>query len=956
MAAVQHPEDANGTGDEPQTEPTTEPRPRMTARSGRADTADLVLPSASPDETKPLPTVDEPEPESPSAQTMALPVLDEAPVVPDTNEPSTTVPESEATPSTDETAVDPPTADAPGTAETDADEHHLGASQAGIEQPGTGAEPFSPDKSHAALPSTEVADTDESDAGELDTDPLVTQQVSAEPSSPSISRRADVAGSDEAGTNQLGADQAGAEQPDADAELFVPDEPQPDAELFGSDEPQLGEAGAALPGANATDAEQVSADGTLALPVVEGPERLGELVDEVYVPLIGVYEELESRLRERSTSGGRPVGWAAHLEAMRSFREGRVTGDWDELAEFLVEGRVGARTRVVEVDDDEAEVATARAAVLEGGERVLLLAPTVELAERVVEAVGDEVFALKVEATAPDQADVGTIMDIEPPPNPEVEPAPAGIVRGATVSLGGDAWRKAWRAEAKQLQRELLWLEQWPRDTEVLDKVKAKHERFGERMAAEIERLEQELSTLRTEAAQAEQAITESHEERDRLAEEAERLAGETAEPRAEAERLQALADTAAAEAGEHTRTADEAYARCVALDQEAARCQAELEEARRAEASLVQELARAQEDLPRATEEAERLNSAATDAEAEWHTRYYRLKSAESTLAAQRRKLTFGQRLHVSAPPPRLEELRIDVKTQAREAEEAATRARQATEVAERAAAHHAGLARFISEGGAGLAAAQAAQERLTAHLSRLAADRESATTAHREQARQAAEAVDVATQASMAARQAQQVARQAEEQLAVAYRAHRDAVAAAEHAGARAETAAQQAAAAANGLAQRRAESERELVALRTEIDTAAEAEARSREKVQEICGTQSITEHQSRAMARIEELSGHLEGTELPVQLLLDKAGLVGGTPETVGASPVITMDYDTLVVVGAARLNDADLLVGAVHARNQVLIGAPGQTPPEYAEYVEIADADRLTQSPFTRAIA
>ncbi|KAB2348563.1 coiled-coil domain-containing protein [Actinomadura rudentiformis] len=641
---------------------------------------------------------------------------------------------------------------------------------------------------------------------------------------------------------------------------------------------------------------------------------------------------------------------------MRSFREARVSGDWEELARFLLEGQAGEHTRLIEVGDDEAEVAAAREAVLEGGAKVLLLAPTVELADRVAQAVGDVVFVLEVDEAAPVQANVGTVIDVEPPTNPEAEPAPAGIIPGAVVKAAGEAWRKAWRAEAKQLQRELLWLEQWPRDAEVLNKVKAAYERLGQEVKAELERLEQELNDLRTEATLAEQAIADVHEERDRLAAEEQRLVEETAGPRAEAERLQALADAAAAEAGEHTRIADEAYARCVALDQEAARCQTELQEARQAEASLVQELTKAQGELPQATEEAERLNNAATDAEAEWHARYYRLKSAESALAAQRRKLTLGQRLHVSAPPAKLEELRIDVKTQTREAENASIRARQAHEAAERAVTHHAGLVRFISEGGSGLAAARAAQERLTADLARLAAERESATAAHREQARQAAESVDIATQASMAARQAQQVARQAEEQLAVAYRAHRDAVTAAEEAEARAESLAQQAAAAATGLERRRAESERELEALRAEIDTAAEAEARSQANVRQICGTESIAAHQSKAMARIEELSGYLEATELSGQLLLEMAGLVCGTPETIGASPVVTTQYDTLVVVGAGRLNDADLLVGAVHARNRVLIGVPGQKPPEYAEYADFGDTERLTQSPFERAIS
>ncbi|MEU5875936.1 hypothetical protein [Spirillospora sp. NPDC047279] len=682
-------------------------------------------------------------------------------------------------------------------------------------------------------------------------------------------------------------------------------------------------------------------------------------MDGVYGPLIGIYERLEGVLRERSGAGARPVGWAAHLEAMRSFRERRVAGDWEALVRLMVDPSE-ARARVVEVAGGGAEVAAAREAVLADEGRVLLLAPNAETVDQVLRDLGDEVLAVRVDGVVP-QADMATVMDIEPPTRPEAEPAPAGVFRGAVVRPG-DAWRKVWKAEAKNLQRELLLLEQWPRDRMAFAHLQEQHERLGERLAAEIEGLTAELQRTREEAAAAEDAIGGIHADRDRLAAEEARLAEEAAGPRAEAARLHGLAEAAAGEAGEHTRVADEAYARCAAIDQQTARSQGELQEARRAEESLGDELTKARAELPRATEETERLNAAATDAEARWHTGYYRLKSAESALAAQRRKLTLGQRLHVSSMPPRIEELRAEVKAQSRQADEAAKQAREANEAAERAVTNRAGLVRFISEGGSGLAAAQAAQERLNAEIHRLAGEREAAVAAHREQAHRAAESVDRATQASMAARHAHQVFRQAEERLAAAQRSHQGAVAAAEQAEAQAATAAGRAAEIAGVLDRRSGESETELAALRAEVDAAAETEARSREMARRICGAEPDDEvlagHQRTVMRRIEQLSAADAGPA--AQALLDESRLVCGTPEAVGASPVSTSGFDTLVVVGAGRLNDADVLVGAVHASDWVLIGVPGERPPEYAEYAAVLterdDTGHLLRGPFDRAVA
>jgi hypothetical protein len=695
------------------------------------------------------------------------------------------------------------------------------------------------------------------------------------------------------------------------------------------------------------------ADETLALP--ELPEEppapvaavavpaaeLRALIRDVYGPLTEVYEQLEQRLRERD---GAVVGWATHLEALRALREERVAGDWEELARLLVAPASAARAQMYRSGD--ADAAILRQAVEAGG-RVLVLAPTAAGVEQALAAC-PEVFAVRVDPVQAESTD---------------DAAPEAAVSGALLRPVGDAWQQAWRAEAKLLQRDLLWLEQWPRDASALKVLHEAHERGEARTAAEINQLAAQLEQLREQIGAAEQAVEEAEEERKRLAEEEGPLAKAVTAPRAEADRLQKLAERAAAAAQEETRAADQAWALCTEIDEQASRAQAELSAALQREQALTEELVRAREELPRATEEAERLAAEAADAAADGHARYYRLVSAESALAAQRRKRTLSQRLHVSAAPPELEQLRAEVKARAREADEAAARARQAKEAAEQAEMHRAGLDGFVSGGGAQLTAARAAQEKLNADLTRLAAEREAATTEHQERARRAAEAVDLATQASTEARHAEQHARHAEERLAAARLAHQEAVNAAERARLESVAAIERVQSASAELERLRADAETQRAEREAEIEVATQTEARSRENIRQICGVDPteappglLASHQNRAMQQIELLTGYLETPDplLPVPDLLAKAELICGTPVALAAAPLAGVDFETLVALDAGRLNDGDFLIGAVRARNWLLIGDPDHRPPVYADYGPAAE--RLADGPFGRAAA
>jgi hypothetical protein len=524
--------------------------------------------------------------------------------------------------------------------------------------------------------------------------------------------------------------------------------------------------------------------------------------------------------------------------------------------------------------------------------------------------------------------------------------APETWVMGAALRPVGEGWPRAWRAEAGVLRRGLMLLEQWPRDAEALGAVRAQVTARKEALDAELAALASAIEEARDAAQSAEGRAAEAEAEAQRLVAVQREAEGELAGPRAEAERLQAIADAAAAEASELTRVADEAFARCTQLDERARNAQEEFRGAQQVEASLKDELARAQAALPAAAEEADRLAAVDADASAEGHAAYYRLVSAESALAAIRRKMTLTQRLHVATPPSDLKSVRAEVRARTRDADEAAKRAQEAKEAAERAEAHRQGLAAFVAEGGPRLATAREAQERLTTELAWLATERETAGAEHQEQARRAAESVDRATQAGLEARAAYQAARVIEERVEAARAGHEEAVAAMARARADAEAAMARAAEARAELDRRSAEGEAEAAAGEAELRAAVETEARARANVREVFGADPaddpdvIGERRRSAMARIEELGRLLEGGEVDGAALLPGADLVVGTPVGVGAA-VPGERFGALVAVGA--VDDADFLVGAVRTGHWILVGSPEDEEPGHGTFARCAVA-------------
>ncbi|MFG2090926.1 hypothetical protein [Spirillospora sp. NPDC048824] len=744
-----------------------------------------------------------------------------------------------------------------------------------------------------------------------------------------------------------------------------------------------------------------------------------ELVESVYGPLTGFYERLDARLREVPEDVP-PVGWAPHIAALRALREGRVTGDWEVLARFLVApGSLEAGTEEVRLVQAERGDEVVREIVKElaaADGRALLVAPTPERAADLLRGLENdpEVFSLLIE-TRPATAEARSVATramppvdeeaVEAPPmrepgsggtvefrpvtgrpepepeenssavtraeplpvRPEAEPAvpeegpsaPETRVRSAALRPVGEAWRHSWDTETRLLRRGLMWLEQWPRDAATLRSVQAEHLRRGEELEAEQAALAHTIGESRNAAEGAGRAAEEAEAEAERLAAVQEEAEEELTGPRAEAERLQTIADEAAAEANALTRTADATYARCVQMDERAKTAQAELQAARQAEASLTDELAQARGALPGAAEEAHRLTAADADAAAEGHAAYYRLVSAESALSAVRRKMSFGQRLHVAAPPSNWKGLRAEVKAKTREADEAARRAREAKDAAENAERIRRGLASFVSEGGARLKAAQEAQERLGTELTWLASERETAGAEHEEQARLASESVERATQAAVRARTARQAAQEIEDRVNAARTSRERALAAAGRARSDAETATARAAEAEAALERRTAEAAEEMSRREADLETAQRTEARSRENVVEVCGSdpaadpEVVPAHQRRAMARIEQLTGYLEGgLAAGSEVLLRTADLVIGTPAGV-ALTARDEEFDALIVADAGEVTDGEFLIGAVRARRWVLLGAAGSRPPSYREYAG-APSGRLEDGPFGRA--
>lgn len=720
------------------------------------------------------------------------------------------------------------------------------------------------------------------------------------------------------------------------------------------------------------------------------PSSLQERVKAVFGPVAELLERLETP-RAPGSSG---TSAAPRLEAVRALLDGQVCGEWEDLAKLLVDpaalvrrsGPTGTLAAPVLPDDPRAffyedyrlgvvppapepppaepeeqitepipasaaEIAEAaltgppaclvRAA--DGPERTALLAGIVrELAE-----AGRRALLL---APSGEQA-AGLLAALRDMPQ-------VGVL---AAEPSGDPERPDALTELRRLRRELLTLEQWPRDRAALEELRAHDERrraelaaAEQRLAEEIEAAGRRIETADQESAQAREHLAEAAQEHDRLAAEAERA-------RASWRDLQDIADHAAREADARTREADALEARHRDLAEQALRCEQELEAARDRRAQLTDELERARAALPEATRETEQLAAAAANATAEQHASYYRLAAAESAHAAQRRRLSWGQRLHVVPLPPEVEQARQLIKQRRREAQEAAERARSAVEAHRRAEALRGGLTRFMAEAEQELAALGRTQEQLTERLAALVAERDAVHADIQRLSPQVAEAVEHAAQTASAARQAGRLAAEAEQRAAAARQTRDEAAAAAERAAAEAAEARSRLAALESELEGHRADAAAQIADLESELRALTEAEEHSRARVRQICGTfgevspESLEEQRARTMARIEELAA-----------VLESADLLHATPLGFGRGPYSRgASFDTLIALEADRIGDADLLIGAVRARRWILVAdGAGRPPlpdegsravPDLDPAVRRAAADHLARSAFERCL-
>ncbi|WP_147312244.1 hypothetical protein [Thermomonospora umbrina] len=674
-----------------------------------------------------------------------------------------------------------------------------------------------------------------------------------------------------------------------------------------------------------------------------------------YLPLARLYELLEEAGPPAGSSG---TVSAPRLEAVRALLDERVAGSWDDLSRLLVDPaelvrrarpsggtpdasdprthfyedyRLGLATpappdpepedlQPVESSPDEivaaavgtpntcliqAEDGPERTAVLAEivrrlaaeGRRALLLSPTPATAEALLEAL----------RASPDVR----VVRGEPSEDPD-EPDTLG--------------------ELRRLRRELLWLEQWPRDLAALDDLRGHAERLRAELAANEQRLVEEIEAAGHRIEDADRRAAEARLRLELADDERRRTADEAARAQESWQDLQGTADAAARDADERNRAADDAGARHDDLTRRVAGCEQELQAARDREAALGDELARATATLPEATRDTEQLAVTAADATAEGHASYYRLAAAESALAAQRRTMSWGQRLHV-APNPEADEARQILKARRREADEAAAAAQQAVHAHQQAESLRAGLHKFIVDAEHEMTALAAAQQRLGEQSAALSADRDTAHAEFRRLAHGAAEAVDHATQTATAARQAGQAAAEAESLAAAARTAEEEAAAEVEHADTEAAAARDRLASLEAELELHRTDRATRIADIKAELRSFTDAAERSRRHVHEICGADPadsppdlLTGHRADAMARIEDLSA-----------VLENADLVHATPLGFGQGPYARgAVFDTLIALAADRLPDADLLIGATRTHRWLLIADAHGTPPPFTE--------------------
>ncbi|CNG03284.1 Uncharacterised protein [Mycobacterium tuberculosis] len=156
-----------------------------------------------------------------------------------------------------------------------------------------------------------------------------------------------------------------------------------------------------------------------------------ELVESVYAPLSEFYERLDAQLREVPQDVP-PAGWAPHIAALRALRDGRVAGDWETLARFLV--APGSLDELDETDTlrlvhvaEGGEADAVRKAIKElmaSDARALLVAPTPGQAADLLRTLENdsEIFSLLIE-TRPEAPETPSVRTKALPPVEEEPPA-----------------------------------------------------------------------------------------------------------------------------------------------------------------------------------------------------------------------------------------------------------------------------------------------------------------------------------------------------------------------------------------------------------------------------------------------------------------------------------------------------------------------------------------------------
>ncbi|MDX6741359.1 hypothetical protein [Actinocorallia sp. A-T 12471] len=586
-----------------------------------------------------------------------------------------------------------------------------------------------------------------------------------------------------------------------------------------------------------------------------------------YAALVALYQILQTRGRE---PGAVPsADWAARLAVLRVLREGDLPGSRAALADALLA---------------PAERSVPDVAVSTRPERLgELVAESVRLGERVLFVGPPEALPEDLLAVGPEGQPVGSAF------GRELERLGGGLAALDRLHAAGEALSRA-RAAREAAERD------------------SAARRVG--LTAAIDAALGAKAQARAAADHATGALENAViEEREASADSAERLAAFTA--------AKTAADEAADAANEAARAAQAAQQHAVSLEQRLAAARAQVAGAEQAEVDLGRRLDQAREQLPAATAEAERTAAAATEAEALAHATYYRLASAESALAAVRKRQSLGQRLHLAPASSEVADKRAAVASCRLENEQAQNRAVELQGARQRAESERAGIAAFLESGDREIGAAREARSRAAADIPRLEEDLLPARAEHERLAALAAEAAAHARATAEPADQARAQGIAAEERLAAA----RAGLAAAEKNAAETAQAVtvttQTLVDAEAALADLEKTITSDASRMRREEETAREAVQSANEAAAQVLGGEPEGAWRAEAEARRALLTGR------PAEAAMITCADPDRVPPGV---------WDVLYVADAGSVTDGDFLLAAVHARRYVLSAAPDAAGP------------------------